>query len=559
MGNDIIFGAAPANGASLFVTVIGSTVGIGTPSDNTVTTAILQNGSVTTAKITDANVTTAKIADSAVTSAKIADGTIVNSDIADNTIRSAKILNGTILNADINSSAAIAGTKISPDFGSQNIATTGTLATGDLTLTDVSPSITFTDSNDNPDFSIFANTGELKFKDDTSDTVRMKINSDGHVDVIGNLDVGAGVDVTGNITVSGTVDGVDIAALNTTVGNITTDVVSDTSPQLGGDLDTNGHEISLDDNHAIKFGDSNDFTIQHNTNENYIQSNSGHIYIRANVDDDEGDNIYIQPKSGENSAVFIHDGAVELYYDNAKRLETTSTGTSFPLGADWPDAQGARFGASNDLIIQHDGNNSKIHHGGAGGLKVTAGDFQVMKTDGSEFMARFLEDSRAELYFDGSKKLETTSAGATVTGTCTATAFSGDGSALTGIQGIPSGVIMLWSGATNAIPTGFVLCDGQNSTPDLRDRFVVGAGNSYNVGATGGSNTASDTINLSVSISGTTGGPNATELNRDNGGTFKYPASGSHTHSFSGSWTGSETVTIDTRSPYYALCYIMKT
>jgi len=118
-------------------------------------------------------------------------------------VTSAKIADATIVNADINSSAAIAGTKISPDFGSQNVATTGTLASGDLTLTDVSPSITFTDSNDNPDFSIFANSGELKFKDDTNDTVRMKINSDGHVDVVGNLDVGAGIDVTGDIIASG--------------------------------------------------------------------------------------------------------------------------------------------------------------------------------------------------------------------------------------------------------------------------------------------------------------------------------------------------------------------
>ena len=39
--------------------------------------------------------------------------------------------------------------------------------------------------------------------------------------------------------------------------------------------------------------------------EDYIQSDSGHIYIRANVDDDEGDNIYIQPKSGENLGI-IH-------------------------------------------------------------------------------------------------------------------------------------------------------------------------------------------------------------------------------------------------------------
>ena len=54
----------------------------------------------------------------------------------------------------------------------------------------------------------------------------------------------SGVDVTGNITVTGTVDGVDIAALNTTVGNINTDVVSDTTPQLGGNLDVQTSEIT---------------------------------------------------------------------------------------------------------------------------------------------------------------------------------------------------------------------------------------------------------------------------------------------------------------------------
>ena len=49
-----------------------------------------------------------------------------------------------------------------------------------------------------------------------------------------------------------------------------------------------------------------------------------------------------------------------------------------------------------------------------------------------------------------------------------------------------SGMIIIWSGSTANIPTGFVLCDGQNSTPDLRNRFVVGAGNNYNPGDTGG-------------------------------------------------------------------------
>ena len=70
--------AAPATGASYHAVVMGSTVNIGTPSDNTVTTAILQNSSVTTAKIVDANVTTAKIADEAITLAKLEHGTSSN-------------------------------------------------------------------------------------------------------------------------------------------------------------------------------------------------------------------------------------------------------------------------------------------------------------------------------------------------------------------------------------------------------------------------------------------------------------------------------------------------
>ena len=50
-----------------------------------------------------------------------------------------------------------------------------------------------------------------------------------------------------------------------------------------------------------------------------------------------------------------------------------------------------------------------------------------------------------------------------------------------------SGMIIIWSGSVANIPTGFVLCNGQNSTPDLRNRFIVGAGNNYNPGDTGGS------------------------------------------------------------------------
>ena len=52
---------------------------------------------------------------------------------------------------------------------------------------------------------------------------------------------------------------------------------------------------------------------------------------------------------------------------------------------------------------------------------------------------------------------------------------------------IPSGGIIIWSGAASAIPSGWYLCNGSNSTPDLRDKFVVGAGSTYAVADTGGS------------------------------------------------------------------------
>lgn len=61
--------------------------------------------------------------------------------------------------------------------------------------------------------------------------------------------------------------------------------------------------------------------------------------------------------------------------------------------------------------------------------------------------------------------------------------------ALKAADAIPAGGIIMWSGAIDAIPNGWALCDGNNSTPDLRDRFVLGAGNRFAQGVTGGEET----------------------------------------------------------------------
>jgi len=214
-----------------------------------------------------------------------------------------------------------------------------------------------------------------------------------------------------------------------TWAQVSTDLVADTSPQLGGDLDTNSHHILIDDDHQIRFGASNDLVIQHNTNENYIQSNSGHIYIRCNVDDDEGDNIYLQPKSGENSAVFVHDGEVKLFYNNALKLETTSTGVQITGNIDidgnidGADGSKLKLGTGDDFQIYHDGTNSIIDNT-TGELQVTtdgimrfnATEYKFNNAANNEIVARFEQDGACELYYNHSKKLETNAEGVKISG-----------------------------------------------------------------------------------------------------------------------------------------------
>ena len=285
-----------------------------------------------------------------------------------------------------------------------------------------------------------------------------------------------------------------------TFESVVTDLVNDTSPQLGGDLDTNSHNILLDDDHYVKFGDSSDFTIRHTGGANAIDAAAGqYLYINS-------DNLRLNSKTGSEKYITgTVNGAVELYHDNVKRLETASsrvvirgasglgvygeTGANndgliqiVPTGSavysrlnlynaagnqyaslfahagqslfldtadnghinfrangtgdhifqtngaermridgtdiKLPDSQKINFGTGNDLQIYHDGSNSYL-------LNAT-GEFQIansgngnaifLQAKAGENSVKALANGAVELYHDNTKRFETQTGGAAVTG-----------------------------------------------------------------------------------------------------------------------------------------------
>jgi hypothetical protein len=139
---------------------------------------------------------------------------------------------------------------------------------------------------------------------------------------------------------------------------------------------------------------------------------------------------------------------------------------------------------------------------------------------------------------------------------------------------IPAGGIFMWSGSIGSIPAGYVLCNGSNGTPDLRDRFVVGAGSTYAVDASGGSANAvvvshTHTATSVVTDPGHTHPYNAPSLSPNNAAgsvpDYIQQTSANTTSNTTGITVATTVATAGVSGtnanlpPYYALCYIMKT
>ena len=439
-----------------------------------------------------------------------------------------------------------------------NITATGTLSSDNITITGGQPRIRLNDSGQNPDYSILNEDGVFGIYDDTNSAHRLQVNTDGHVDVTGNLDVGAGVDVTGTTTTENLL-------VTKSSGNAS---ISVTSNDGIGSLEVGGQTGCFID---LKTPASDDYDIRF-VSDGYIYAKSdinlspqtgnvinarknfnalegldvtGNITVSGTVD---GINIAVRDTLFGNLTTnngVLKNGVTATTQsagDNSTKVATTAyTDTAV---ANLVDSSPGALNTLNELAaaINDDASfSTTMTNNLATKMPLAGGEFT-----GNVTCENIVPDS------DSSRNLGSNSVRFA---NVYADNFYGSGANLTGA--FLSGMIMMYN--SSSAPSGWYLCNGSNGTPDLRDRFIVGAGNSYSHGATGGSVTATDNVSINVSVSGSTSGGGSHSFNA---GIFRPAshtvASSGHQHSWSGSGSGSDTVSIDTRSPYYALTFIMK-
>jgi hypothetical protein len=225
-------------------------------------------------------------------------------------------------------------------------------------------------------------------------------------------------------------------------------------------------------------------------------------------------------------------------------ISTFGGAASFGGNVSIGDNDELRIGDGSDLKLKHDTNNSIVTNA-TGELLIDSSIINLRDTS---------NNSRLRVEPAGNVNV---ASNLKVAGVCTATSFSGSGANLTGIVAIPSGAIILWSGAANAIPSGFVLCDGNNSTPNLSGKFVVGydaSNGDYDVGDTGGS----ESVTLTVDQIPAHTHPRNYSSHQPSSGTNGFRAANNSLGNIdTGSTGGGQSH--ENRPPFYALCYIMKT
>jgi len=282
----------------------------------------------------------------------------------------------------------------------------------------------------------------------------------GNIDANGNLDVDGQTDL----------DHVNISGVTTATGNI----IANGNIDLAGDIDVDGHtnldnvsiagittfsdDVNIIDSKKIQLGNDADLKLYHNGTSSYIDNNTSHVYIRNNVDNDDGGNIYIQAKSGENSIVCNDDGNIQLYYDNVNTFQTNANGIK---------VQGPTGGSAILYLNADQGSDDTDKFR----FKVEDGGPFKIENDASgswENSIQITGNGAVSLYYDNTLRFQTSGIGATVTGQLDTTDIKATGITTTVNLNVSGSATIASIGSTVGITSSVYFGDD--------DRIIMGDG-----------------------------------------------------------------------------------
>ena len=235
--------------------------------------------------------------------------------------------------------------------------------------------------------------------------------------VIGGLEFekqdgsGAGAGVVGGLRMYSGVDG------------ITTYLTLSTSNSSNNNVEalriTSDRNVQIDnDSGKFQVGDGQDLSIYHDGTKSYIVNNTGNLELQNGAREIGLKVDTVTFKNGadnEYMAAFYANGTCKLYYDNAEKFETTSSGVTVTGNLNLGDNNSVKWGDGNDLNIWHDGSNSYIKNS-TNALTIQGGAVYINDVANGKTSAGFDTDGSVSLYYDNTKILETLSSGVDITG-----------------------------------------------------------------------------------------------------------------------------------------------
>ena len=181
---------------------------------------------------------------------------------------------------------------------------------------------------------------------------------------------------------------------------VLSDLVEDTSPQLGGNLDVNTKNIVFGDSGGatddrLTFGAGTDLQIYHSSDQNYVSvTGTGNLNLTS------ASSVAVKVNSTEDAIVCNINGSVDLYNNGTKQCQT------FDGGLNFQDSKKAEFGASGDLKIFHDGTDSRINNT-TGRLMLKDDVIEFVRQADDTISFRVYEGGSTDLYYNHNLRLKT--------------------------------------------------------------------------------------------------------------------------------------------------------